>query len=90
MYKSSKNGLHINKLHTRDYLGLQASINFTSIVHNMITSFRKEILCNLGLEDKGINEITRRLMDFSAKLGEDNSLIFPEEHPYIKRMFLSH
>ena len=77
-------------LNTRDYLGLQVSIYLTSIVHNMITSFCKEILSNFCLEDKGIIEVTRRLMDIPAKLEEDNSLIFPEGHPYIKRMFLIH
>lgn len=86
MYKSSKNGLHINKLNTRNYLGLNVSIYFTFLVHNLITSFRKEVLSKLGLEDIGINEITRRLMDIPAKVGDDNLLIFPEAHPYVKRL----
>lgn len=87
MIDAQKNGIYIRKLKTRNYKGIKAFIYFACIVHNLITAFRQDVLSEIGLENSGIKEITRRLMDIPAKIGDKNEIIFPESHPMIRRIF---
>ena len=49
--------------------------------------FRKDVLSDFGLENLGIKEIVKRLMNIPAKVKNDGNilkLIFPDNHPYTK------
>ncbi len=87
LIETEKNGLHITKLKSRGYIANQVFLYLAFITHNLITSFRNEVLSQIGLENNGIKDITRRLMNIPAKIGKNNKLYFPEAHPMIKQMF---
>jgi hypothetical protein len=87
LIETEKNGLHITELKSRTYTANQAFLYLASITHNLITSFRDEVLSKIGLGDNGIKEITRRLMNIPAKIGKNDKLLLPESHPMAKQMF---
>lgn len=87
LIKTEKNGLHITNLKSRKYTANLAFMYLASITHNLITAFRNKVLSKIGLENHGIKEITKRLMNIPAKIDKDSNLLFPELHPMVKQMF---
>jgi len=87
LIEAEKNGLHITDFNTRSYTGNIIMMYLAFITHNVITSFRKEVLSKINLGDCGIKKITKKLMNIPAKIGKKGELKFPKLHPMIKRMF---
>jgi hypothetical protein len=87
VFDTSKNGLAIDVLKCRKFAGLSSSIILTFISYNLLCLFRKDVLSGLGLENLGIKEIIKRLMNIPAKVKREGNILklgFPDNHPYTK------
>jgi hypothetical protein len=89
VFDTEKNGLAIDVLKCRNFIGLSASCLLTLISYNLLCVFRKNVLSKLQLDHLGIKEIVKRLMNIPARIEQkDNgvSFVFPKNHPYTKNM----
>lgn len=86
--RDDKYGLHIDNLRTKNFWGIWAYFLIASATHNLISLFRKRVLCGTGIEDLGIQTITNKLTDIPAKFekeGERLKILFPAGHELARR-----
>jgi len=86
--RDDKYGLHIDNLRTKNFWGIWAYLFIACATHNLISLFRKRVLSGTGIENLGIQTITKKLTDIPAKFEKEQNrmkIFFPAGHELARR-----